>query len=115
MTVFDSHFAAAGFPMLIDQFGESVTYVPSKGALRSISAIVDREPAGVLDASGNAVFPKVTVRVYNSTTSGISSAELDVGADEMVLPIRVGDSATHRFSVLTLMSQDAGVTQLALT
>lgn len=114
MTVFDDHFADAGFPMLLEQFGESITYCPHRGAVRSIDAIVDREPAAVLDAAGNAVLPTLTVRVYNSTTSGISSAEINVGRDELMLPLKVNDSGTHRFSVMTLVSQDAGVTHLAV-
>lgn len=113
-TAFDAAFIESGFSMLIEQFGESITYAPHNGAVRVIDAIVEREPGAVLDAAGNAVLPSLTVRVYNSTTEGISSAELNVGKDELILPLKVNDSGTHRFSVMTLVSQDAGVTHLAV-
>lgn len=44
-TTFDSHFAAAGFPMLLDNFGESVVYFPNGGGRRPILAIVEPQPA----------------------------------------------------------------------
>lgn len=113
-TVFDSHFAAAGFPMLMDQFGESITYWPYGGGRRTINAIVERNPPAIFDASGNAVLPTVTIRVYNSCRSGISSREVDIGKDEAELVLKVGDTIPRKFSMMTMMSQDSGVTQLAL-
>ena len=113
-TRFDSHFAAAGFPSLLDNFGESILYVPYGGALRYVTAIVEREPPSVFDASGNAVFPKASIRVYNSTRSGIASSEVDIGKDEIEMYLKVGDTSVQRFSMLTLMAQDSGVTHLAL-
>jgi len=115
MTVFDTQFAAVGFPLLLTQFGESITYAPRAGALRVISAIVERNPPGVLDATGNAVFPSMTVRAYNSATTGIASTEVDIGKDELLMLLKIGDTTAKRFSLLTLLSQDSGVTQLAVT
>ena len=113
-TVFDSHFAAAGFPMLLDNFGESITYLPASGAARSITAIVERDPPAIFDAAGNAVLPKATIRVYNSATSGISSNEVDIGSDEIEMLLKVGDALARRFSFMTMLSQDSGVTQFAV-
>jgi len=113
-TVFDSHFAAAGFPMLLDQFGESITYVPVAGASRSITAIVERDPPAIFDAAGNAVFPKATIRVYNSATTGIASSAVNIGSDEITMSLKVGDAVVRRFSLMTLLAQDSGVTHLAV-
>jgi len=113
-TTFDTHFAAAGFPMLIEQFGESIVYCPNGGGHRKIFAIIERNPPAIFDASGNAVLPTATIRVYNSHQSGISSREVDIGVDEVEFLLKVGDTTPKRFSLMTLMAQDSGVTQLAV-
>jgi hypothetical protein len=113
-TTFDSHFAAAGFPMLLDNFGESVVYFPNGGGRRPILAIIERNPPAIFDASGNAVLPTATIRVYNSCRSGIASSEINIGKDELEFVLKVGQTLPKRFSFMTLMSQDAGVSQFAV-
>lgn len=113
-TVFDSHFAAAGFPMLLDNFGESVVFFPNGGGRRSVLAIIERNPPAIFDASGNAVLPTATIRVYNSCRSGISSQEINIGKDEIEFVLKIGQALPKRFSFMTLMSQDAGVCQFAV-
>jgi len=113
-TVFDSHFASAGFPMLLQQFGEWVSYYPKGGGRREILAIIERNPPAVFDASGNAVLPTATIRVHNSCRSGISSREIDIGKDEIEFVLKIGETIPKRFSFMTLLSQDAGVCQLAV-
>lgn len=113
-TVFDTHFASVGFPLLLTQFGESITYLPGNGGSRSINAIVERDPPAILDAAGNAVFPRATIRVFNSCRSGISSKEIDTGKDEIEMPLRIGDALPKRFSMMQMQSQDSGVTSIAL-
>jgi hypothetical protein len=113
-TVFDSHFASAGFPMLLSQFGESITYYPNGGGRREILAIIERNPPAIFDASGNAVLPTATLRVYNSCRSGIASQEIDIGKDEIEFVLKVGQTLPKRFSFMTLVSQDSGVCQLAV-
>jgi len=108
-TVFDSHFAASAFPGLLDQFGESIKYMPRSGGTRTINAIVEREPPAVFDAAGNAVLPQFIVRVHNSCRSGISSNEIDTGGDTIELPKMVGDIVPTRFSIGQVMSQSGGV------
>lgn len=114
VTTFDSHFASAGFPMLLDNFGESVVYFPNGGGRRPVLAIIERNPPAIFDASGNAVLPTATIRVYNSCRSGIASSEINIGTDEIEFVLKVGQTLPKRFSFMTLMSQDAGVTQLAV-
>lgn len=113
-TVFDSQFAASAFPGLLDQFGESITYFPTAGGRRLIKAIVERNPPSIFDASGNAVLPTATIRVVNSCRSGIASREVDIGTDQIEMVGKIGETIPKRFSFMTLMSQDAGVTQLAV-
>ena len=113
-TVFDSHFASAGFPMLLEQFGEPITYLPKGGGRRSINAIVERNPPAIFDAAGNAVLPTITFRVFNSCRSGIASNEIDTGRDEIEMPLKVGDTVPKRFSIMTMLAQDSGVTHLAI-
>lgn len=113
-TVFDSHFASAGFPLLLAQFGESITYWPRGGGSRSITAIVDREPPAIYDASGNAVMPKAVIRVANSCRSGIASREANNGGDEVEFVLNIGDQLPKRMSIMVMQSQDSGVTSLAV-
>jgi len=113
-TVFDSLFASTGFPMLLSQFGESITYLPHAGGSREIQAIVEREPPAIYDASGNAVMPKAVIRVYNSCRSGIASSEVDPGGDEVEFALNIGDQLPKRMSVMVMQSQDSGVTVLAV-
>lgn len=114
-TTFDSHFARAAFPQLLNQFGESITYLPRAGGTRSITAIIEREPPAIFDAAGNTVLPQFIVRVYNSCRSGISSKEIDTGGDEVEFLRKIGDVIPSTFSVGQLLSQDAGVTRFSVT
>lgn len=113
-TTFDSHFASAGFPMLLEQFGESIVYLPTGGGRRSITAIVERNPPAIFDASGNAVLPTANIRVYNSCRTGIASSEINIGSDQVELVLKIGSTIPRTFSFMTMTSQDAGVTALAL-
>ncbi len=113
-TVFDSQFAASAFPGLLAQFGESITYLPKAGGRRPILAIVERNPPAIFDASGNAVLPTATIRTSNSCRSGISSWEVDIGSDQIEMVGKIGETIPKTFSLMTMTSQDAGVTVLAL-
>ena len=114
MTVFDSQFAASAFPSLLGNFGESIAYLPACGKRRVITAIVDRNPPAVFDASGNAVLPTCTIQVSNSRTTGISSREADIGSDQLEFVLKIGDTKPKTFSMMTMLAQSGGVTQWAL-
>ena len=114
-TDFDRTFAQSGFPALLAKFGEPITYLPAAGGRRQIQAIVERDPPAILDGTGNAVFPKVMIRVNNSDRSGIWSKTVNIGSDQIELPLRIGDKTLTRFSMMQLLSQDSGVTSLAIT
>jgi hypothetical protein len=48
------------------------------------------------------------VRVANQATTGISSSEIDLGGDELAIPIRVGESPERR-SILRILEHDEGM------
>lgn len=100
--------------MLLDQFGESISYYPKAGGRREIIAIIERSPPALFDASGNAMLPTFVIRVANSARSGIASREVDIGSDQLEMIAKVGETLRKRYSLMTLVSQDSGVTQLAV-
>lgn len=93
------------------EFAESVTYYPHRyfGEVardpRVISAIVFREPIQSLDAAGNVHTPVFYVHVANDVTTGITSEEIDLGGDQLLMPVRDGETPELR-SVLQIVTQD---------
>ncbi len=100
---------------MLQQFGESLTYWPYGGGRREIYAIIERSPPAIFDAAGNAMMPTATIQIHNSCRSGISSREVNIGKDEVEFVLRIGETIPKRFSLMTLLSQSGGVTQLAVT
>jgi len=79
---------------------------------REITAVVEREglqPVKGLPA-GRSVL--LTVDVENDAESGISSDEIDTGADEIGVPLRIGKAAPPR-AIAKIVAQDAGREVLA--
>ena len=113
-SVFDTRFARSGFVRLLRHHGETVTYLPAAGGSRSLTAIIDREPPTIYDASGNAVTAEFMVRVHNDSTIGISASELDTGGDGIELLEHSSDTTPVRKTILKMVSQDGGVVVLAL-
>ena len=99
--------------MLLSQFGEDVIYYPFGAEPRSITAIVEREPPAIYNASGNAVMPKAVVRMLNSRQLGVASSEVDNGGDQIGMALNIGGDV-KTFSVMQMQSQDSGVTVLAV-
>lgn len=98
----------------LDDFAETVTYYPYQytGDVardpRVISAVVLREQITVFGEDGDTVTPVYEVHVVNSSTTGISSDELDLGGDQILLPPRDGKTA-ERKTVTQLTGQDTGM------
>lgn len=96
-----------------DDFAESVTYYPHRfygataRATRSITAVVMREQIDAARATDHPL-PVYEVCVANSSTTGISSAELDTGGDILEFPPRDGETA-KKFRILRLITQDHGM------
>lgn len=118
---FDTTFAAVGFPMLLDEFGEPVTYYFAAGGVRSIRAIIERNPPAVFDQAGNALIYDCTIRVLASglkavtALSGVLSSEVYRGGDAVQLLRRVDDIAVTKMQVVAKISEDSGVLTLALS
>lgn len=104
--------ADAAFLMADDGFAEAVIYTPRNGTARTINAIVDRNPPALATSPGDPM-PLMTVSVANNATTGISSAELDVGGDTITVAYRIGrtaksyqihlpDGVTHDRAILNL-------------
>lgn len=91
-----------------DDFAEDVTYYPRGGAARAISAVVIRETLAIVSEDGDNVIPMFEVHVANNATSGISSAELNLGGDSVEFAIRVGVSVTRR-TITKLLGHDEGM------
>lgn len=95
-----------------DDFAEEVTYYARQQfggavpAARVINAVVIREQIANLD--DDTVSPMWQVHVANDSTLGISSAELDLGGDQIELPPRDGKDAVRR-TITQLITQDHGM------
>ncbi len=97
---------------------ESVSYTPSGGSARTISAIVDRSPAAMITDNGVST-PRVRITVANHATRGIlSSAVNQHGADKVSVAVMQGGTAESLGVYLpppgTPGTQDAGMIVLDL-
>ena len=90
---------------------ESVTYLPSGGDSRAITAIVNRSPPAGLDGAPHGHAPLATIVVKNDATDGISSSEINTAKDKLKLPVRIGQSPQAR-RLTKILSQDAGMMKL---
>jgi hypothetical protein len=75
------------------EFGETFVYKPKRGSSRTVNGLVDRNPPAYHDESGKLVQPSLSIGVPNDVSTGISSAELDVGGDKINIAMRIGGVA----------------------
>lgn len=113
-SVFDRRFKKTGFPVLLAQFGEPITYHLNAGGDRSIDAIIERSPPAFYNAAGEVVLPDFAIRIYNDCKTGVLASEVDIGGDEVSLIEELGDSVLARKTVIKMVSQDSGVIHLML-
>jgi hypothetical protein len=100
--------------MLMRQFGEPVVYYPDGGDTgRSITAIVNRNGVEVISETGEVHARLIEVRVRNDDKLGISSTEIDTGADEIRLPLRVGESSQRR-QITEVLSTENGLVRFLI-
>jgi hypothetical protein len=91
MTAFDDLFTAMALSPLEQEFGETVVYCPRTGGQRTITAVhVERHPPQEFPDVPRALGPQIIVTVENDSTTGISSAEVDIGGDEIIVSWRQG-------------------------
>ena len=98
-----------------DEFAESVTYLPKGGEARAINAQVFREAPALIDGDPQpAEYPQYRVVVRNDAASGIASTEINLGGDKIRISRRWAESGTSNRVVQYIVSQDAGMMELAL-
>jgi hypothetical protein len=96
-----------------DHFAEEVTYHPHRfhtAAVREprpIKAVVTRNQVSVFNPDEQ-ILTEFEVRVANSATTGISSAELDTGGDQILLAPRLGETPVKK-SIQYLTEHDEGM------
>jgi hypothetical protein len=94
-----------------DHFAEAVTYYPHRfgtpATPRSIQAIVVRNQVATFNPDEQ-IIPEFEVRVANSVTTGISSAELNTGGDQIKFAARIGEAEQKR-TIQHLVEQDEGM------
>ena len=96
---------------MLAAFGESVTYWPAGGGSRAITAVIDRNPPRELDGLPHGHTKEWIVLVANSSTTGISSSEIDCGGDKIEIPARMGEVAQKR-RIVNILSQDSGAIRM---
>jgi len=87
---------------------KSITYRPRTGASRSVKAIVDYPGPGAIGGLAGGSRPILDIYIENSSTSGISSAEVDTGGDKLDVPLRFGLTAA-RVRVTKIVAQDKAI------
>jgi len=112
-SVFRTHFKTVGFPALVAQFGESVTYYPRSGGSKVFDAMVIRSQFETYTPSGDVV-AQYLIRFLDDCTGGVSATDIDTGGDEIEIIANEGDTAKTRVTVLSIVSQANGEIQLAL-
>ena len=112
MPTFDNEFAASAALELLAMYGETITYTPRGGSPRTVTAIVNRNPAKLLATMQDVVSALVVIRVLddssNATYGGIASSAVNFGGDTITAAVRAGETA----SVLALnefISDNGGV------
>ncbi len=107
---------AADSAAFVGDMYETVTYRPRAATSptdnsldRSISAVVNRNPAARPDELTRGVTPSLEISVRNDSTYGISISELQAGGDAIYLKLRLGDSADTRIELVPPDTQDAGM------
>lgn len=109
-TMFDRAAAAN----LMRQFGETVIYYPDGGdTAREITALVNRDGVEIIAETGEVHARLIEVRVRNDSTAGISSTEIDTGADEIRLPLRVGEGSQRR-QITEVLSTENGLVRFLI-
>ncbi|MGA1979463.1 MAG: hypothetical protein ABSG99_02705 [Sedimentisphaerales bacterium] len=93
-------------------FGIDAMVLPPSGGTRAIKAIVDCEPPAEIEGMSGVHSTRTTMVVANNSTTGISSSEIDIGANWKVqIETRVGEvQKTKR--ITRIIYQDRGMMKL---
>ena len=95
-----------------DEDVESIEYHNAAGAAaRTIRARVRRQVSAPVAGERRVIAPECLVEVANDATYGISSAELDLGGDQVKIALRLGKTPELR-TIANLVYHDAGMLRL---
>jgi hypothetical protein len=110
MTIIDEalEISAANY---LAAWGEPVQYLPSGGTARNIQAVVDRETPTQLDDMPHVHAPRLVIHVANDSIIGISSAEINISNDKILVPVRIGETAVQKL-ITKIIAQDPGMMRL---
>lgn len=102
---------------LTSGFEEDISYTPSGGTAKTISAIVYRQ--GAKESSSNRRLSNAQSRTYDieidistDATNGIS--DITIREDKVALKRKIGDSTNTIFLVKSIVQDDAGAKRLGL-
>lgn len=94
-------------------FGETGAYRHNKGDARVIDLIVNRHPPSKIGGAPHGTAPNLTVVVRNDSTEGISGVEIDLGLDEVFIPVRMGQAPQWR-RIAAINKEDAAMLTLEI-
>jgi hypothetical protein len=89
-----------------NDFAERIVYHFRGGGSESVSALVNRNPPAIYDDASNIVLPSFEITIANSCVSGITSAKINVGGDEVDVVKEFGNPQLKRCAVLQVTEQD---------
>lgn len=92
----------------VNDFGETVTYIPLHGSARQITVVIDRQQVATMAEDSDALTPVFEIHVANDPIKGIASDKLDVGVDKLVFASRVGGELKAR-AIYRLLGHDEGM------
>jgi hypothetical protein len=94
--------------------GESISYTPRGGTLRTISAIVDRHPRARTRESGELFQPRCEVTVINNATTGVDASQTTMVGGAFSVAVTLGRTAESLvIRQGDLVGQDAGLLTFA--
>lgn len=89
----------------LSHWGTSVTYTPKGGSGRTITVILDRNPAVHIPGTASGFSPYVDAWIKNHATEGTTS--IVVGGDTLTFAARYGGTA-EAYDITEIIEQDAG-------
>jgi len=87
---------------------KSITYRPRIGLSRNIEAIIEYPGPEAIDGVAGGSRPIMDVFVENKSIKGISSAEVDIGGDELDVPLRYG-LTNKEVRIIQIVEQDKAI------
>lgn len=78
---------------------------------RQILALVNRQPIAKLEGAPHGHSPRLVIEVANSSVSGISSGEINVGRDKVELVVALNETP-QELRITEILSHDAGMMRL---